>query len=121
MQYAFPIVTGGAPTPFSIPTGIGAKSVSTASGTEGWDWWKGGQRNEYFASDQPPLPASQDVLRRVNIDTWTGLVAGDACKDFVKDELVMNVSDKSARQWLKSGQGKDWLEAHDMPRNPHFV
>jgi hypothetical protein len=121
MQYAVPIVSGGAPTPFSVPPGIVEKAVFSVSGTEPSQWCKGGQRNEYFASDQPPLPASQDLLRRVNIDTWTGLVAGDACKDFVKDELVMNVSDKSARQWLKSGQGKDWLEAHDMPRNPHFV
>jgi penicillin-binding protein 1C len=121
MQYAVPIVSGGAPTPFSVPPGIVEKAVCSVSGTEPSQWCKSGQRNEFFASDQPPLPASQDLLRRVNIDTWTGLIAGDACKDFVKDELVMNVSDKSARQWLKSGQGKDWLEAHDMPRNPFFA
>ena len=110
MQYAVPVVSGGAPTPFSIPPGIVEKAICSVSGTEPSQWCKSGQRNEYFASDQPPLPASQDLLRRVNIDTWTGLIAGEACKDFVKDELVMNVSDKSARQWLKSGQGKDWLE-----------
>ena len=61
------------------------------------------------------------LLRRVNIDTWTGLIAGDACKDFVKDDLVMNVSDKWGRHWLRSGAGRDWLEAHDMPRNPFFA
>ena len=121
MQYAVPIVSGGAPTPFSVPPGIMERAICTVSGTEPSQWCKSGQRNEYFASDQPPLPASQDLLRRVNIDTWTGLIAGDACKDFVKDELVMNVSDKSARQWLKSGSGRDWLEAHDMPRNPVFA
>ena len=121
MQYAVPIVSGGAPTSFSIPPGIVEKAICSVSGTEPSQWCKSGQRNEYFASDQPPLPASQDLLRRVNLDTWTGLIANDACKDFVKDELVMNVSDKSARQWLKSGQGKDWLEAHDMPRNPFFA
>jgi penicillin-binding protein 1C len=121
MQFAVPIVSGGAPTSFSIPPGIVEKAICSVSGTEPSQWCKSGQRNEYFASDQPPLPASQDLLRRVNLDTWTGLIAGEACKDFVKDELVMNVSDKSARQWLKSGQGKDWLEAHDMPRNPFFA
>src|SRR5215213_7044297 len=121
MQYAVPIISGGAPTPFAIPPGITEKAVCSISGTEPSQWCKSGQRNEYFLSDQPPLPASQDLLRRVNLDTWTGLVAGDACKDFVKDDLAMNVNDKFGRQWLRTGQGKDWLESHDMPRNPFFA
>ena len=78
------------------------------------------QRSEFFASDQPPLPKGQDLFRRVNIDTWTGLIAGDACKDFAKEDMTMNVSDKFARDWLRSGDGREWLEAHDMPRNPSF-
>ena len=117
MQYAVPIISGGAPTPFTIPPGITEKAVCSISGTEPSQWCKSGQRNEYFLSDQPPLPASQDLLRRVNLNTWTGLLAGDACKDFVKDDLAMNVNDKFGRQWLRTGQGKDWLESHDMPRN----
>jgi hypothetical protein len=121
MQYAVPIVSGGAPTPFSIPPGIMEKAICSVSGTEPSQWCKSGQRNEYFASDQPPLPETQDLLRRVHIDTWTGLIAGDACKDFAEDELAMNVNDKFGRQWLRTGQGKDWLESHDMPRNPFFA
>lgn len=121
MQYAVPIVSGGNPTPFSIPSGIVQKAICSISGTEPSQWCKSGQRNEYFASDQPPLPASQDLLRRSDLDTWTGLLAGDACKDFVENEMVMNVPDKFGRQWLRSGAGKDWLEAHDFPRNPFFA
>jgi hypothetical protein len=97
------------------------KAICSVSGTEPSQWCKSGQRNEYFASDQPPLPETQDLLRRVHIDTWTGLIAGDACKDFAEDELAMNVNDKFGRQWLRTGQGKDWLESHDMPRNPFFA
>jgi penicillin-binding protein 1C len=121
MQYAVPIVSNGAPTPFHVPPGITEKVICSVSGTEPSQWCRGGQRNEFFASDQPPLPASQDLIRRVNIDTWTGLIAGDACKDFVQDDLVMNVQDKWGRQWLRSGPGRDWLEAHDLPRNPFFA
>jgi len=33
----------------------------------------------------------------------------------------MNVSDKWGREWLRSGAGRDWLEAHDLPRNPFFA
>jgi membrane peptidoglycan carboxypeptidase len=121
MQYAVPIVSNGAPTSFAIPPGITERVICSMSGAEPSQWCRGGQRSEFFASDQPPLPPSQDILRRVNIDTWTGLIAGDACKDFVKDELVMNVSDKWGREWLRSGAGRDWLESHDLPRNPFFA
>src|SRR5687767_13968830 len=117
MQYAVPIVSNNAPTPFTIPPGIVEKVVCSVSGTEPSQWCRGGQRTEYFASDQPPLPPSQDLLRRVNIDTWTGLIAGNACPDFTKEELVMNVTDKWAQNWLKSGEGRGWLEANDMPRD----
>jgi hypothetical protein len=33
----------------------------------------------------------------------------------------MNVQDKWGRQWLRTGAGRDWLEAHDFPRNPFFA
>jgi len=121
MQYAVPIVSNNAPTSFAPPPGIVQKAVCASSGAEPSQWCRGGQRNEFFASNQPPLPPGQDLLRQVNIDTWTGLVAGDACKDFVEDALVMNVTDPWARKWLKSGDGRNWLEANDMPRNPFFA
>jgi membrane carboxypeptidase/penicillin-binding protein PbpC len=121
MQYAVPIVSSGAPTPFYMPPGIVERTICSVSGAEPSQWCRGGQRNELFAADQPPLPASQDLLHRTNIDTWTGLIANDTCKEFVEDELVLNVSDKWGRQWLRSGSGRDWLEAHDMPRNPFFA
>jgi penicillin-binding protein 1C len=121
MQFAVPIVSNNAPSSFIPPSGIVEKVVCSVSGTEPSQWCRGGQRTEYFTSDQPPLPPSQDLLRKVNIDTWTGLIAGDACKDFAKEELVMNVSDKWARDWLRSGDGRAWLEANDMPRDPFFA
>jgi len=121
MQYAVPIVSGGTPTSFSRPPGIMDRAICSLSGAEPSQWCRGGQRNEIFASDQPPLPASQDLLRRADIDTWTGLLAGDACKDFVEDEMLLNVSDKWGRQWLKSGAGRDWLGSHDLPRDPSFA
>ncbi|MGZ9221960.1 MAG: transglycosylase domain-containing protein, partial [Anaerolineales bacterium] len=121
MQYAVPIVSGGVPTSFSVPPGITEKVICSVSGTEPSQWCRGGQRSEFFASDQPPLPPSQDLFRQVNIDTWTGLIAGDACKEFVKDDLALNVADKWGREWLRSGAGRDWLETHDLPRNPFFA
>ena len=121
MQYAVPIVSNGAPTPFAVPPGITEKVICSMSGAEPSQWCRGGQRSEFFASDQPPLPPSQDLLRRVNIDTWTGLIAGNACPDFGKEDMVMNVPDKWGRQWLRSGEGRDWLDSQGLPRNPFFA
>jgi hypothetical protein len=61
------------------------------------------------------------LFRRVSIDTWTGLIGGNACPDFVKEEMVMNVSDKWGREWLRSGPGRDWLQANNLPRRPFFA
>jgi membrane carboxypeptidase/penicillin-binding protein PbpC len=119
MTFAVPYVSNNAPTPFTIPPGIVEKVICSATGAEASPNCRGGQRSEFFASDQPP--ASQDLFQRTHIDTWTGLIAGDACKDFAEDALVMNVTDKSAQQWLRSDEGRDWLEAHDMPRKPFFA
>lgn len=121
MQYAVPIVSNNAPTSFSIPAGITEKIICSVSGAEPSNWCRGGQRSEFYASDQPPLPPSQDLLRQTKIDTWSGLIAGDACKDYVVEDLVMNVSDEWARKWLRTGEGRDWLEAREMPRDPFFA
>ena len=121
MQFAVPIVSNNAPTSFTIPSGITDKIICAISGAEPSPWCRGGQRSEFFASGQPPLPPSKDLLVKTQIDTWTGLIAGDACKDFARDEFVMNVKDEWGQKWLRSGAGKDWLESHDMPRNPFFA
>jgi len=121
MQYAVPRLGNGAPTSFSIPPGITERIICSMSGAEPSNWCRGGQRSEFYASDQPPLPASQDLIRQTKIDTWTGFIAGNACEGFDKDELVMNVSDKWARKWLRSGAGRDWLDQNGLPENPFFA
>ena len=121
MQYAVPLVSNSNPAPFTPPSGIVDKIICASSGTEPSQWCQGGQRNEQFASDQPPLPKSKDLLYETEIDTWTGLIAGDACKDFAKKDLVMNVEDEWGRKWLRSAQGKGWLESNGLPGNPFFA
>ncbi len=122
MQYAVPYVApGGTPTWLPRPAGIIDRTVCALSGTEPSNWCRGGQYSEIFAADQPPLPAGQDLIRRIKIDLWSGLQASDACKGPAEEQLVLNVTDPWARQWLGSGAGRDWLEAHDLPRNPYYV
>ncbi len=120
MEFAVPYLTNGAPTPFNRPSGIIDKVVCSLSGTEPSDSC-GNQYTEAFASDQPPLPSSKDLARRVEIDLWTGLEASDACEGPTEDEMVLNVTDKWARDWLGTDDGRAWLEDHGLPSKPYFA
>lgn len=120
MNFAVPYLTNGLPTPFTRPPGIMDRVVCSLSGTEPSNFCRQ-QYTEIFAADQPPLPAGQDLVRRTRIDVWTGLEASEACKDFVDDENVINVSDPWAREWLRSGEGRDWLDQQGLPRQPYFA
>jgi membrane peptidoglycan carboxypeptidase len=108
MQSAVSLLTGGNPTPFSRPSGIVDRVICEISGTEPSQWCPD-QRTEYFASDQLPLPSSQDLWSKVVFDTWTGLRASEACKDFTKEEFALNVTDPWAVGWIQNiPEGEDW-------------
>jgi penicillin-binding protein 1C len=110
MQFAIQQLTGGNPTPFSKPSGIVDRVICAISGTEPSQWCPN-QRSEYFAADQLPLPSSQDLWSKVTFDTWTGLRASEACKDFTKEEFALNVTDPWAIGWIQNdAKGKAWAE-----------
>lgn len=112
MQTAIQQLTGGNPAPFLTPNGIVQQVICTQSGTEPSQWCSN-QRSEYFVAGQPPLPASQDLWQKANVDTWTGLLASPACSEFTDNKLGLNVSDPWAEKWIKeTDQGRQW--ANDM-------
>jgi len=120
MEFAVPYLTNGAPTPFVPPAGIVNKVVCRLSGTEPSNFCND-QYTDVFAFDQLPLPSGQDLVRRIKLDTWTGLQASDACKGPSDDEVVMNVKDKWARAWLESDDGRKWLDNHGLPAHPKYA
>ena len=112
MTYAVPQITGGKPTPFQRPSGIIDKVICAVSGTEPSQWCPQ-QRQEIFAADQPPLPASEDLWKEATLDTWTGLLATPECNDYVDKKMTLNVTDGNVQRWLrKDDQGRalvqDW-------------
>jgi len=110
MQTAVQHLTGGNPTPFLPPTGVVEQVICTVSGAEPSQWCPN-QRSEYFVAGQPPLPSGQDLWQRVNIDTWTGLLASPACKDYTDNKLGLNVNDPWAVKWIKeTDQGRQWAK-----------
>ena len=120
MEFAVPYLTNGAPTPFTRPAGIVDTVVCSLSGTQPSSSC-GNQYTEIFASDQPPLPPGKDLAHRVKIDLWTGLEASDACKGPTDEEMVLNVTDKWARDWLGTEDGRAWLEDRGLPRKPYWA
>jgi hypothetical protein len=74
-----------------------------------------------FASDQGPLPASQDLRREVKLDTWTGLEASEACGEVSEKTVVINVKDKWAREWFKTRDGRNWLEDNGFESPPVYA
>jgi len=120
MEFAVPYITNGSPSPFIRPDGIVDKVVCRLGGAEPSNFCKS-EFTEIFAFDQPPLPASQDLARRIKIDLWTGYQASEACKGPSRDELVLNVTDKWAREWFDTNDGKAWLEDNNLPNNPYYA
>jgi membrane carboxypeptidase/penicillin-binding protein PbpC len=121
MQYAEMAVSNGNPTPFSRPDGITERVICAISGTEPSENCPQ-QRAEYFASDQPPLPKEEDLWKKQLIDTWTGLRASPECADFTAENMVLNVTDKSAIKWIQeTDQGRTWADEHGFGIPPLFL
>ncbi|MFZ3151694.1 MAG: transglycosylase domain-containing protein [Anaerolineaceae bacterium] len=121
MQSGIQQLYGGVATPFSRPADVVDKVICSVSGTEPSEDCPA-QRSEVFASDQLPLPKTEDLWARLNIDTWTGLTASSACPDFTKEQLVINVEDEDAIRWLKEDQGgKQWADNYGFPDPIVFI
>jgi penicillin-binding protein 1C len=110
MQIAIQSLTGNNPTPFVKPAGVIEKVICAKSGTEPSQWCSS-QRNEFFASDQPPLGPDDDLWVDMVIDTWTRLRASPDCSKFIDAKMALNVTDPWAIKWItETSQGKEWAE-----------
>ena len=111
MVHAINVLTNNLPTPFSKPALITDRIICEVSGAEPSEFCPS-QRSEYFAIDQPPLPKEDDLWKKIEIDTWTGLTASGECNDFTEEKVSVNVTDPWAIKWIKeSDQGRGWAES----------
>jgi len=121
MQSAVQVLEGANPAPFRQPNGIVEVVVCAISGTIPSKYCPT-QRTEIFAADQLPLPASEDLWKEVEVDTWTQLFASDACGDFRAQQLVLNVTDFWAGEWiLDTGAGQNWAKEIGFDRPAYFI
>ena len=108
MTFAINELKDGIPSAFIRPPGIVDRVICSISGTEPSEWCPQ-QRSEIFAADQTPLPSSEDLWKKVVVDTWTGLAISDACGDFSENIFAANVTDPWAQRWLRDEpEGRAW-------------
>ncbi len=121
MQYAVPAISNGNPTSFKKPANIVERVICSVSGTEPSEFCPQ-QQSEFFAADQPPQPAQDDLWKKVNIDTWTGLAASAECSGYSKEALTLNVTDSWAVKWIKeTDQGRAWAESMGFQNPVNFL
>jgi penicillin-binding protein 1C len=121
MQEGIQVLTGGNPTGFSRPAGIIERVVCSVSGTEPSSYCPN-QRSEYFAADQPPLPAKEDLWEEVLVDTWTKKLASSECSGYSEEKLGVHIDDKWGRKWVRNTkEGKDWAQSVGLSRKPYII
>lgn len=121
MGTAIQQLTGGNPSWLVKPGTVVERVVCTTSGTEPSKWCPS-QRSEYFAADQLPLPASEDLWQEVMIDTWTKYLASAECSEHTEERLALNVDDPWAVKWVtNTSQGKNWAQSMGLSENVFLV
>jgi hypothetical protein len=62
------------------------------------------------------------LWKKVIVDTWTGLRAAPECPEFIKERLVLNVTENWAGEWITDTQkGRDWAEEMGFSKPITFV
>jgi penicillin-binding protein 1C len=121
MTFGINEMEGGSPSPFIRPPGVVDRVICAISGTEPSEWCPQ-QQSEIFAADQPPTPKSEDLWKKVTIDTWTGLGVSEACDAYTDQKFAINVDDPWAVRWLKENpQGLAWAEEMGFSSPLFFV
>jgi membrane peptidoglycan carboxypeptidase len=73
-------------------------------------------RVEFFLETQPPPTAGTSFVQQVTIDTWSGLIATQACpENVVTRTYVANIDDPFAIQWLNSPSGQAFAQRLGLP------
>ncbi len=121
MQEGIQRLTGGNPSGFPRPAGIIERVICAVSGTEPSKYCPS-QRSEYFAADQPPLPADQDLWEEVVVDTWTNKLYSSECAGYSTEKLGIHVEDPWAKKWLKNDKdGKAWAKKMGLTKKPYII
>jgi membrane peptidoglycan carboxypeptidase len=115
---------GQQPAPFVQPPGVITANICATTGAAQSEYCQdivdpkrpneSPLLSEFFAADQPPLPADKDLVVKLFIDKFSGLRASPDCNnDTSNTELkeFVTLNDPFALKWLEQDeQGQKWAE-----------
>ena len=99
IQFTVDRYQGGSPSEYVRPDTIWSDVICKVGGAEPSERCPK-QITEIFAEGQPPVPADEDMWRKVEIDTWTQKKSSMYCSEFTKESWTLNIEDEWARKWL---------------------
>ncbi|MCY4017997.1 MAG: transglycosylase domain-containing protein [Chloroflexi bacterium] len=88
-----------APMPFENPGGVVAREICRATGTLNYAACPDPSTG-LFLHEQYPPPAEQAYIKRIAVDSWTGLLANEFCNSNVVEKTFIAVDDPAALDWL---------------------
>ncbi len=88
-----------APLPFENPGGVVAREICRATGTLNYAACPDPSTG-LFLHEQYPPPAEQAWIKRIAVDSWTGLLANEFCNGNVVEKTFVAVDDPAALDWL---------------------
>ena len=77
------------------------------------------QRNEYFAIMNPPPTADEGVVVTLQVDSWTGVIANEFCRDnVIQAQFIQLVPDDPyVVNWLNTPAGRATANRMGLPEN----
>jgi membrane peptidoglycan carboxypeptidase len=94
---------------FQPPPGVQQMNICADFGTQDFPECKN-RRTEVFIAANPAPPASE-VIKTLQVDSFTGFIANDNCPEYVINKVFLNIDDPTAIAWLNNDPaGKAWAE-----------
>ena len=107
-------LAGRTPAAFENPGGVVAREICRTTGTLNYPDCPE-PTTGLFVQDQFPPDAGQGFIQTAVIDSWTGLLANDFCRDYAIEQTFVATDDLSAIDWLNTtAEGQDYAESMDL-------
>lgn len=108
------------PTPFDNPGGVVAREICRATGTLNYPACLDPSTGLFLHEQYPPPPEAA-YIKRIPVDSWTGLLANDFCSGNVVERTFAAVDDQAALDWLiDSARGQAFAQSIgiELPMRP---
>lgn len=106
---------------FPPPSGLVQAEVCDDSGTQPSSACAGRTHIDIFAAAAPPPGPDKDIFQQLDVDTYSGKLANDSCRDEAEVRTFVRLDDPTAYNWINNtAEGNQWAQARgvDVPVMP---